>query len=185
MKILSSFDPERGVVVLSVTSSLLEKYYPNFRWMIGGEKKEFKVDRVDNTTASVTLKAQAGKPRGEEGITMVAIEKDLIDYFMNTVDKFVSSALRKELSCSEFCPLSGYSFQDLKDDLKVAIENKRNLIFIDTYQNYLNTKNYQYNQYEIKYGTDEWADAIILVETGKIKELKSWIEPLLKEKSWY
>lgn len=189
MKVLTNFDPESNSVVIKVSTNLLEKYYYNFQGMLK-KKFDIQVSKLDNNSAQVLLPGEVVKNSESvgKGMQSVGIERDLVNGVMEVMNKFINIALRKELSVTEFCPLSGYSFDDLKKDLILAIKAKRNLMFVDTYQNYLTEceeTRYRFNQYYIPYGTSEWADAITLIETGNIVELKKWIKPLLQVKSWF
>lgn len=197
MKISSNFDPERNVITFNVTSTLLKKYYYNLSGMLKADEgvssiKNIEMSKTGLDTASITLPIdgtsgiQTSQPR--PGIMAVAVEKDLLTKVTDVLNRFVNLAINKELITKEFCPLFGYNFANLREDLKLAIKSKRDLIFIDTYENYLNeckNNTYHFNQYVIEYGTSEWADAIILIEKDRIDELEKWIKPLLKETYWY
>jgi hypothetical protein len=180
---------------MNVNSNLLEKYYYNFGGMLKADSrspKNLKVSRVDSTTASIILPINRTNSQTEitnrsDGTATIGIDRRLFDGIIDVINRFVNLAINKELMSLEFCPLEGYSFKSLSEDLLKAIEAKRDLLFVDTYQNYLdacNKTSYTFNQYIIPYGTSEWADAIILIESGKIKELKEKIKPLLKKKDW-
>lgn len=201
MNISSSYNPDKGCISIRLNTNLLEKYYLNLKGLIQNSqvkvlgicKESSDVMIIDfpvipGTTTPMSPPPQS--PAGTMGVS-VGVDKDQFGELINIINKFVEVALKRELKTIEFCPLEGYSLDLLKKDLVVAQKAKRNLMFIDTYQSYLDTEKsnasiekYVYNQYEVTYGSDEWAEAMILINTDRFDELRKWIRPLLKKVAW-
>ena len=117
---------------------------------------------------------------------MVGIDRDDMDGIMEIINKFTNSAIRKELKQTEFIPLEGYEEDLLKEDIKTAVQNKRNLCIIDTYESYLKNeedRKYEYNQYRVDYGTNEYSDVAILIATGKLSEVRKLYKKKLKKET--
>lgn len=199
MDISSSFDPSQKAIIMKVTSNLIEKYYPNFSGMLkkGVKRATIDVSRVDKTAANIIISldksnssiGSVGTAEISENLGMIkaAIDKNMFIEIIGVIDKFSQSALLKEFQTSEFCPLSGYDFEKLKEDVEAAIEAKRNLIFVDSFENYrraVDTMNLKFDQYLVKYGTSEWADMVLLIMSGDFEKLKNIVTPKLKVMNW-
>jgi hypothetical protein len=48
----------------------------------------------------------------------------------------------------------------------------------------MKTLKYEFNQYPVKYGTDEYADIVLLIKSGNLKELQATYKDKLKFTSW-
>lgn len=191
MNIQTGFDPDSKKMTVSVNTNLLKKYHINFKGLFQMAPKKpngLEVNIKSGNLAIVTF------PVPDENIKVmdggkgyVGIEKEVMDGIMGIITKFTSSALRKELKQTEFIPLEGYDEDLLKEDIKTAVENKRNLCIIDTYDNYLKNeekKTYEFNQYQVNYDTDEYLDVVILIATGKLSELRKLYKKKLKKENW-
>lgn len=191
MNIQTGFDPDSKKMTVSVNTNLLKKYHINFKGLFQMAPKKpngLEVNIKSGNLAIVTF------PVPDENIKVmdggkgyVGIEKEVMDGIMGIITKFTSSALRKELKQTEFIPLEGYDEDLLKEDIKTAVENKRNLCIIDTYDNYLKNeekKTYEFNQYQVNYDTDEYSDVVILIATGKLSELRKLYKKKLKKENW-
>lgn len=45
-------------------------------------------------------------------------------------------------------------------------------------------RKYQFTQKLIKYGTSEYADVALLINSGKMDELRGWLDPQLSYCEW-
>lgn len=191
MNVQTGFDPDSKKMTVSVNTNLLKKYHINFKGLFQMAKEKPKGLEVNIKSGNLAI---VSFPIAEENIRTlgngkgyIGVEKDVMDGIMEIITKFTTSAIRKELQQTEFIPLEGYSEDLLKEDTKKAVEGKRNLCIIDTYGNYLKnekSRKYEYNQYVIEYGTDEYSNAVIMLITGKLSELKKLYKKKLKKEIW-
>lgn len=200
MNITTGFDPESNRILVTLETNLLKKYYPNLVGMLSpiGNKneslKDLSVSMRGKSSAQISLpvpkssqKHISEKNKGKDRNVAIAVDREMMSVLFSTINRFVNSAMRKELLITEFVPLEGYDIGDLKKDIYKAIEGKRNFCIIDTYENYLSqadSKLYTYNQYIVEFGTDEYADVAILIESGEMNELKKIYSSKLKETVW-
>lgn len=207
MNILSVYNSDKGCVSIRLNTNLLEKYYVNLKGLIRessvkvlGVSREGKDTMIIDfpissagpiSTSSVsgadTMPSNSGGPVGMS----VGVDKEQFNSLIEIINRFVDVAVKKELKNLEFCPLEGYPVENFKEDVLISMKHKRSLMFIDTYQSYLDVENsvggaerHIYNQYEVPYGSDEWAEAVTLINTDKFEELREWIRPLLKKTVW-
>ena len=206
MNILSVYNSDKGCVSIRLNTNLLEKYYVNLKGLIKESSvKVLGVSRVGKDTMIIDFPISSAGPmspspqsRGVDTGTQggpigvsVGVDKEQFNSLIEIINRFVDVAVKKELKSLEFCPLEGYPVENLKQDILESMKHKRSLMFIDTYQSYIDVENslggaerHVYNQYEVPYGSDEWADAITLINTDKFGELQKWIRPLLKKTVW-
>jgi hypothetical protein len=183
---------EDGNISLSVTSPLVSRYFSNFRGMLTSSKDSpsgLKVEKAGPDTAIVIF------PPGEVGMAGPA-QGSGMNSVMAIIRRFVVGSLKYRSKKTEFCPIldfSGgepgeYSFEQLQKDVLAAIKAKRNLTLIDTYQNYLKNQKemkYIFNQYDVEYGTSEYADVVLLIQLGKLSELQKIYKSKLKLTNWF
>ena len=200
IEIREGFNPEENKISISVKSALIKKYFANLKGMIktgDGIPREAEVERLDagGDVAVITFPVPEDSTfkKVDENVGAVGVNAEKMSVFYSVIYKFLNSAIRSEFKRVEFLPLSGYDFESLKQDVKNAIENKRNFAILHTYQEYLDSqklvpkgekKEIQFNQVYVNYGTELYADVAILIQQGKIKELKKLVEPLFKLTKW-
>lgn len=195
MDINTGFDSENGVLRIVITTDLLDGYYSNFKGMIMNNKKipkGVKVNQEDEKTAVIYIPIDNKHIEDENigsGRAIVCIDKNMLNAVYLSIRSFTGACLRYKLKNTEFLPISGkdYSIDKLKEDVKTAISGKRDFCLIKTYKEFLdNEKNqeYVYTQYPVKYGTDEYFDISILIETGDLKSVQKKYMSLLKKVSW-
>lgn len=200
IEIREGFNPEENKISISVKSALIKKYFANLKGMIktgDGIPREAEVERLDagGDVAVITFPVPEDSTfkKVDENVGAVGVNAEKMSVFYSVIYKFLNSAIRSEFKRVEFLTLSGYDLENLKQDVKNAIENKRNFAILHTYQEYLDSqklvpkgekKEIQFNQVYVNYGTELYADVAILIQQGKIKELRKLVEPLFKLTKW-
>lgn len=193
MKVTPGFDPRNKKITLEFQTNLLKKYYPNFEGMITTDSSIPSGTNVQQTredTAVITFpvpKNTSIKNDSENGVGYIAVEPENMEIFGNVINKFVNAALRKEFKTTEFIPLEGYPIEKLRNEIRSALENKRNFCIIDTYENYLKLtqkNNYEFNQAILEFGSTDYAKTAVLVYRGDIEGLRKMWSERLKLDSW-
>ena len=200
IEIREGFNPEENKISISVKSALIKKYFANLKGMIktgDGIPREAEVERLDagGDVAVITFPVPEDSTfkKVDENVGAVGVNAEKMSVFYSVIYKFLNSAIRSDSKRVEFLTLSGYGLENLKQDVKNAIENKRNFAILHTYQEYLDSqklvpkgekKEIQFNQVYVNYGTELYADVAILIQQGKIKELRKLVEPLFKLTKW-
>lgn len=198
IKIVAGVNPETQHFCISITSPLLIKYYNNFIGMLKEDKlcpRDLEIYREKNDTVHLQYPLPPGAMQGQVDGNKVLVHKESTEGMENIlkfVNRFVEAALKNILKKTEFLPIldfsGGYSFQEMQKDVVTALEKKRDFLLIDTYKNYLDnekTRKYEFNQYPIKYGTDEYINVFILIKSGKLKELRKEYKDKLKMTNWF
>lgn len=185
MKVVA-MDFKENNIIMNLESPLLAEYYPNFKRMILGYKggiPGLSIDKVGNKGAEIKLPANSQKHNMIDGNTLQLFLDPL---FISQLDFFDEFAIKRKLKSTEFIPLSGYDTDRMSEEVKGAVENKRNLLFIKSFKEYKNmTKGeYKFNQYELKYGTSEYADAIIMIRNKDWKSIKKIYSNKLEFVNW-
>lgn len=67
---------------------------------------------------------------------LVSMPPEVVDKLNDVINKFVNCGLRKTLKTVEFLPLNNYELSGLQEDIKSAIENKRNFCILRDYKEY-------------------------------------------------
>ena len=148
------------------------------------------VQQTREDTAVITFpvpKNTSIKNDSENGVGYIAVEPENMEIFGNVINKFVNAALRKEFKTTEFIPLEGYPIEKLRNEIRSALENKRNFCIIDTYENYLKLtqkNNYEFNQAILEFGSTDYAKTAVLVYRGDIEGLRKMWSERLKLDSW-
>lgn len=193
MKVTPGFDPRNKKITLEFQTNLLKKYYPNFEGMITTDSSIPSGTNVQQTredTAVITFpvpKNTSIKNDSENGVGYIAVEPENMEIFGNVINKFVNAALRREFKTTEFIPLEGYPIEKLRNEIRSALENKRNFCIIDTYENYLKLtqkNNYEFNQAILEFGSTDYAKTAVLVYRGDIEGLRKMWSERLKLDSW-
>lgn len=193
MKVTPGFDPRNKKITLEFQTNLLKKYYPNFEGMITADSSIPSGTNVQQTredTAVITFpvpKNTSIKNDSENGVGYIAVEPENMEIFGNVINKFVNAALRREFKTTEFIPLEGYPIEKLRNEIRSALENKRNFCIIDTYENYLKLtqkNNYEFNQAILEFGSTDYAKTAVLVYRSDIEGLRKMWSERLKLDSW-
>jgi hypothetical protein len=197
MKVIAGLDPNSMQFCVTIISPLMEKYYTNFTGMLKSDKdcpQGLSIIRENLETIHLQFPAPPDAVKSKEFDGKIAVDKDSVEGMQNVLsiaNRFVVAALKYKLKHTEFLPFldfsGGYSFEEMQKDVVEAIKAKRDFNLIDTYKNYLDnmkTLKYEFNQYPVKYGTDEYADIVLLIKSGNLKELQATYKDKLKFTSW-
>lgn len=192
MKIQRGINPESRMIQITVTTPLLAEYYNNFSGMIWNNSSSISegvnVERVNTDSAMVSFPLPPDSQMINHGDkALVSMPPEVVDKLNDVINKFVNCGLRKTLKTVEFLPLNNYELSGLQEDIKSAIENKRNFCILRDYKEYQKMseeRKYQFTQKLIKYGTSEYADVALLINSGKMDELRRWLDPQLSYCEW-
>lgn len=192
MKIQRGLNPESKMIQITITTPLLSEYYNNFSGMMKNSSSDISeglsVERVSNDSALVSFPLPEDSQMINQGEkALISMSPVVVDRLNDVISKFINCGLRKTLKNMEFLPLNNYDLSGLQDDIKAAIENKRNFCILRDYNEYLKMseeRKYQFTQKIIKYGTSEYADVALLIHSGKLDELREWLDPQLNFCEW-
>ena len=166
MKIATSIDFSRKRLVISITSNLFTDYYPHFEGLVkdsSGNKLPDKTEvvRQGKDTAMLSfpipMSPETVKGPGDEGgdeqVQKIGVPVDLYNSVMGFIYLFTDKAIKNMDKTREYLPLKGYPEEELKKDVIEALDNKRDLLIIDTYSAWINgikTGERYFNQYLVK-----------------------------------
>lgn len=214
MKLNSSYNPENNKFVLEVTTNLVNDYFYNLRGMLLDSNevpKDIEIIKKGNDTAQISFTMlkedieKASTPLPEDllkkmgdamGISSGDIKGGIINpetcggpikAVDSVIGDFVNAAMNHKMKRTEFLPLTGYSEEKLAQDSIAAMENKRDFCIIDKYKNYLKaqtSKRYEFNQRIVEYGTSEYYDIIIMLNTNSFKEFRNTYKNELEKIEW-
>ena len=200
---VSGYDPANNLVLIkskmpafSVVSNL-----SSLKKGLGSVTNSVWKSDVDEISISVT---PADVRESFGGNSAVSISMETMATIRESLLKFYKKIVKKKFKTTEFIPLSGYSWKDLKKDVKAAIESKRNFCVLETYQSYLDLcgpeevsgkrvekkePDKDGNQYLVKhldvpYMSDDYCNIAILIETDGEKDLKEIYTPKLIKSDW-
>lgn len=202
MKIATSIDFSRKRLVISITSNLFTDYYPHFEGLVkdsSGNKLPDKTEviRQGKDTAMLSFPIPMspetvrgpGDEGGDEQVQKIGVPMDLYNSVMGFIYLFTDKAIKNMDKTREYLPLKGYPEEELKKDVIEALDNKRDLLIIDTYSAWINgmkTGERSFNQYLVKYKTQksEYCDIVLMIMTGKFKEWRKKYKPQLTKVNW-
>lgn len=152
------------------------------------EIKDFPVNVPGNTMGNeyIEVQLQYGKDMMNENAQSIA--GNIADKFLMFIDQFTMTAIDNMMSTSEFIPLSGYSFENLKEEAKAALQAKRKFILIKDYDQYLNMgpdkkAPYKFNIKVIdpEKNREEYADVFCILQKENPKEAQRVLSEKYKE----
>lgn len=196
IRIITRLDLESSSFIITVQSPLVVHHYSSLSGMLMSDDtapRGINVEKRDMDTALISFPVNGqiipGPSEGTAGVSQDANAS--VQNVINIVKRFATAGIRTRLKRTEFLPIldfsGGYSFEELQEDVKKAVKEKRNFMVIDTYKNYLkNTKDmtYEFNQYPIPFGTSEYCDFALLAGAGKLSEIRRLYKNKLKKTSW-
>ena len=108
---------------------------------------------------------------------------------MGFIYNFTDKVVKNMDKTRECLPLRGYPEEELKKDIVKALNAKRDLLIIDTFQAWvkgMRTGERSYNQYLVKYKTQqsEYSDIVLMIVNGKFKEWRKKYKGQLKKVDW-
>lgn len=195
MKLNPSYDADNNALVFKIEVGFLDKYFGNLKGMIEMSKdlpENIEVEKTGKNEAHLIIKLDIVpdiQDRGNGmGIIGIPDSEGKIRALHKLINTFINSGIRKELSTTEFIPLRGYPREDLRKDVKAAVENNRSLCLIKDYAEYLksqDSKQYKYTQYIISPGTEEWVDVVCeILSDMPLTQIEKKYKPLLEVKDW-
>ena len=138
MRIQSSLDGESQQLILSVTSNLIEKFYPNLCGLInntGNLPHGIQISRKDKTTAVVSFPVPQDSIVPVDGNPqMKGVNSTVFAPVIMLIREFTNLSLRNLTKKREFLPLNGYPEEDLQKDVIACLKAKRDIVIIDDWR---------------------------------------------------
>lgn len=192
-ELVPGYNPTNGDLEFTIELNLFRNYFPNFEGLIKMDEEltkcNAKVRQVEPNKAIVAF------PINKDNIRQVNNETASVRFdnvsglkaLYNVLNSFTRVAIKKELRTTEFIPLNGYPVEDLQKDIRAAVKGKRKLCIIKDYSEYLEKQkdhNLVYLQYIVEYGTNEYADAVLMILDGDMDSLRKIYTPKLVRTEW-
>ena len=196
MRFTQTFNPDNNKVVFILETNLLLRYFPNLKGLVENDKdipSDVEVEQKNSTTAVISFSpgpesnVQKVDSGNNTGSFKIAIDSKRIEGINRVLNKFTRCALKKELSTTEFIPLSGYSEENLSNEIIDALKGKRKLCILKDYSEYLESQEknvYVFNQYILEYGTNEYVDAVLYIRNKNFKKLRELYSDKLVLTDW-
>lgn len=192
-ELVPGYNPANGDLEFTIELNLFRNYFPNFEGLILMNEEltkcNAKVRQIEPNKAIVAF------PISKDSIKKVNDDTAAVRFenvsglkaLYSVLNSFTRVAIKKELKTTEFIPLNGYPVENLKEDIQAAVKGKRKLCIINDYSEYLEKQkdhNLVYHQYVIEYGTDEYANAVLMILDGDMDQLKEIYTPKLVKTEW-
>lgn len=186
-----TYDPETKKLSFEFKTYFLESHYEilqkciNERVNTGQLPEETECKKL--TKDSVLISFPAEDLHSNSNSRNGVLPKKYSEPIGDLLEEFRKKSVKKELSTTEFIPLSGYPIEDLQVDIKNAIKAKRNFCIIDNYSEYLRFnrgESQKLRQKKLNYLSNEYADAAISIYEGDLKNLKAAYEDKLETVEW-
>lgn len=192
-ELVPGYNPANGDLEFTIELNLFRNYFPNFEGLILMNEEltkcNAKVRQIEPNKAIVAF------PISKDSIKKVNDDTAAVRFenvsglraLYSVLNSFTRVAIKKELKTTEFIPLNGYPVENLKEDIQAAVKGKRKLCIINDYSEYLEKQkdhNLVYHQYVIEYGTDEYANAVLMILDGDMDRLKEIYTPKLVKTEW-
>lgn len=192
-ELVPGYNPTNGDLEFTIELNLFRNYFPNFEGLVLMNEEltkcKAKVRQIEPNKAIVAfpISKDSIKKVSEETATVRFDNVSGLQALYSVLNSFTRVAIRKELKTTEFIPLNGYPVEDLQNDIKAAVKGKRKLCIIDDYSEYLQKQkdhNLVYHQYIVDYGTDEYANAVLMIIDGDLESLRKIYTPKLVKTEW-
>ena len=193
MKFSQTFNPDNNKIVFILETNLITRYFSNLKGLVEGDKdvpSDIQVEQKNSNTAFISFSPgpESSIQKSSDGFSgRVAIDSKKIESINRVLNKFTRCALKKELSTTEFIPLKGYPEENLKEEIVAALKGKRKLCILQDYDEYLNMQEkdlYEFHQYILEYGTNEYVDAVLFIRNGNFKKLRELYGDKLVLTNW-
>lgn len=108
-------------------------------------------------------------------------------------DLFVNSITNTAISFAsslEYVPLSGYPKKSLKEEIQLAVSNKRSLCIVPDYETYVKSSGNPdtlldpFKHCFVNYGSNEYYDTVMLVYEGRLSDIEEKYRSVMKEDDW-
>jgi len=177
-------------------STLVSDHFSSLKGMLLNDSTSpsgINVDLIGKNSAIITFPIRGGIIRKSE--TMAAVSDSAteeVNKVAKIVYRFIQAYVKSRFSTTEFLPIldfsGGYSFEEAQHDALTAVEKKRDILVIDTYESYkkqTESMSCQFNQYLLKWGTSDYVDFVLLMRRGDLKQIRKTYGPRLKKFTWY
>ena len=122
------------------------------------------------------------------GVISLPVPSELLNELSTGVNNFSSDCIKRISQSIEIIPLKGYDIDLISEDIKKAIENKRDFCIIRDYQDYLDGRNIFTDNLDIaiyKYLSDEYCNIVVeCVSKKSLSGLRKLTEKDLKKPEW-
>lgn len=211
MEVTNIFNASTKETTMLVKSELFRQYYDYFLGLFNIGKKKYSkkfqglslVKDGCNAVKIVIAPSQVsiplnsifdnfpifdGEKSGPKSIPL-PINEETLSTIDSLIYKFLELVEIDKNKNTEFIPLEGYDTSNLQNEIEDAVKNKRSLLIVDTFDNYLRETRKkcdqrEYNQYFIEYGTNEYADAALLIKEGNLEKLAEMYRGKLSLTPW-
>lgn len=199
----AAYDPIKKRFVFQYKSKLIKKYSGKFDSRLEDLGDEVQVHKFseDKTLCEISvpleiydehIQHQLDDEGNKTGMIKVAIQpedaeelKNYSEEIQKRIFEFEKEVVMEETKNLEFIPLEGYPIEDLKKDVKSALENGRDFCVIDSMDSYLDFMNTMtLNQALYKHGSDMYYNIFLAIHNGDMDELKELTIKSLKKKEW-
>lgn len=190
MRVTPDFNSQTLTMTLTVESSLMNKYFANFKGMVMKQNSisGLEVNQKSKNAATITFplpKDSMPKPFG--GMMSISLNGNDLAQLKSVFDEFEVIARNRERRNIEFIPLDGYSFDEMSEEIKEAVTNKKDLMIIKDFSEFQKsekTGKCNFNQYRLDYGTSEYADAVIMIWKKQKEALRKMYQDKLVYTEW-
>lgn len=182
MKIESSIDFEKKVIVVNVTGNIICDFYSNFVGLAKSnsdlpQNMEIVRTRADSLTINIPTMMFSPDENSDGDVKRVVVPVSSISPLIEFINMFARVALKHLTMKREFLPLHGYPEEKLQADVLAALDNKRDLVIIDKYSSYLRNQKettWCFNQKVVRFeeNKSEYCDIVLLLQTGQFSEFR-------------
>lgn len=188
------YDSGSKKMIIEFKNGLIETYFDLLESCVKENKSkgmlpdDLEVQSLGEGRCMITFHIDLPEAEGmKNGQRIGTLPKNMTDKISNVLEEFRKKAIKTEFSTTEFIPLSGYPIENLQEDIKEAIKNKRNFCIVDKYSEYIrfasgNTTSL--NQSKVMYLSNEYSDIAIYIYEGNIKKLKELYKDKLSVVDW-
>ena len=199
----AAYDPIKKRFVFQYKSKLIKKYSGKFDSRLEDLGDEVQVHKFseDKTLCEISVPLEIGDEHiqhqlddegNKTGMIKVAVQpedaeelKNYSEEIQKRIFEFEKEVVLEETKNIEFIPLEGYPIENLKTDVKCALENGRDFCVIDSMDSYLDFMNTMtLNQAFYKHGSDMYYNIFLAIHNGDLEELKELTLKSLKKKEW-
>lgn len=185
------YDSNSKQMMIEFKNSLLENHFDVLRECVDKSKSlgnlpsDLEVKNLYDGRCLITFHIDI--PDTKNGDRIGRLPKNMTEKISAVIENFREKAIKKEFMTTEFIPLNGYPLENLQEDIKDAIKNKRNFCVIDKYSDYLKFSKGEItklNQKKVEFLSNEYSDTAIYIYEGNLKKLKEIYKNQLKTVDW-
>lgn len=161
-----------GKLVIIYSNSLLGEFSNMFQDAIKKQFPEAEIKIISETKHVISIPSDFND--FSENPKLSEDDESQIDLIVETLEDFEEDAIMEKSGQYEIIPLEGYSVENIIEDIKSAVHDKRNLCIIDTYDNYQRYNKgelFEINHVKFEYLSDDYNDTVCYCLMGDIKGL--------------